>query len=243
MKYGTWNPYAGSSALILAAVLLAIAVVLAYLGTRLHRRLGVESPGKFIGSAIVLMWLLSGFSFLVAAVTYVDELRKQVGPFTVPKNPITPITASSALITFIVIIFLTRRDGFKLALVSAAVGTIAAPMIFELPFDLIVFGRTYPPNPAIQYSLLFFLPLFGVEIASFAMLSFSSAMRLSNYTLFCLAGMFLVFAIWALFGFVYPFTALPIVLNGLSKVLAFAASVTLFLPCKRSLSLLHQSVT
>ena len=61
------------------------------------------------------------------------------------------------------------------------------------------------------------------------MLSFSSAMKLSRYTLFSLAGMFFVFAIWALVGFGYPSTPTLIALNGTSKVLAFAASVTLFL--------------
>ena len=62
------------------------------------------------------------------------------------------------------------------------------------------------------------------------MLSFSTATKLSRYTLFSLAGMFFVFAIWALVGFGYPSTPILIALNGISKVLAFATSVTLFLP-------------
>jgi hypothetical protein len=39
-----------------------------------------------------------------------------------------------------VILYLTRRWGWKVALASAVIGTAAAPMIFELPFDLIVIG-------------------------------------------------------------------------------------------------------
>ena len=230
MKYGTWESYSGNAAFTLAASLLVIAITFAYLGTRLHRRLAVEAPGKFVGAAILLIWLLSGFSFLTAALTYVQALTVQVGKFTQPQNPINPITTLSGLITFVVIIFLSRKNGIKSALISALVGTIAAPMIFELPFDLIVFGRTYPPSPAEEYSLLYFLPLFAVEISSFAMLSFSPAMKLSRYTLFALAGMFFILAVWAINGFGYPFTAIPIALNGISKVLAFAASVTLFLP-------------
>jgi hypothetical protein len=67
---------------------------------------------------------------------------------------------------------LTWRYGVKEALLSAVAGIIAASMVFELPFDLIVVGKTYPPDPALQYSLLYFLPLFVVGIGSYAMLSF-----------------------------------------------------------------------
>jgi hypothetical protein len=40
-QYGTWKPYTGSDALLLAVVLLIIAGVLAYLGTRLNRSVQV----------------------------------------------------------------------------------------------------------------------------------------------------------------------------------------------------------
>jgi hypothetical protein len=62
------------------------------------------------------------------------------------------------------------------------------------------------------------------------MLMLSPLMKLSRSTLFLLAGMFLVFAVWALFGFAYPADPLPTALNMLAKVLAFAAAVSLFLP-------------
>ncbi|HLX56725.1 MAG TPA: hypothetical protein VKR83_06850 [Ktedonobacteraceae bacterium] len=132
------------------------------------------------------------------------------------------------------IVSLAQRSGVWIALVSAIVGTIAAPMIFELPFDLIVMWRTYPPAPAIPFTLLYFLPLLLVELASFAMLPFSPFVRLSRATLFLLAGMFLIFAVWALFGFVYPATPLPVALNVISKILAFATTVSLFLPPEKS---------
>src|SRR6266487_1830271 len=113
------------------------------------------------------------------------------------------LSAPGAL-AFFVIVYLTQQGGVWVASGSALVGTIAAPMIFELPFDLIVMWRTYPPAPAIPFTLLFFLPLFLVELSSFAMLTFSPVMKLSKSTLFLLAGMFLIFAVWALFGFAYP---------------------------------------
>ncbi len=105
-------------------------------------------------------------------------------------------------------------------------------MIFELPFDLIVMGHIYPtpPTPVAQYTLLYFLPLFLISLSSFGLLTISPLTRLTRYTLFCLAGLFLVFAVWALFGFAYPSQPVPLVLNAVGKVLAFAAAVTLFLP-------------
>ena len=103
-------------------------------------------------------------------------------------------------------------------------------MIFELPFDLIVMGRTHPPVPAVQFTLLFFLPLFLWEFSSFALLTLSPLMKLSKYTLFSVAAMLYVFAVWALFGFPYPSRPIPFALNVISKILAFAAAITLFLP-------------
>jgi hypothetical protein len=110
------------------------------------------------------------------------------------------------------------------------VGTIAAPLIFELPFDLIVMWRTYPPHHGVLFTLLFFVPLFLVEILSFVMLALSPLMRLTRVTLFLLAGMFLIFAVWAVFGFAYPAAPFPIAMNVISKLLAFATAISLFVP-------------
>lgn len=230
---GTWSPYAGSNSILLAVVLLIITGVLLSLAIRLHHPIEVKRPGKFLGLSIVVIWLLSVTTFFVAVIIYVLTLYKQVGHLTGPANPITPITETSGIVAFLVIAYLASRSGFWVAVGSAIVGTIAAPMIFELPFDLIVMWRTYPPAPEILFTLLFFLPLFLVEISSFAMLALSPVMKLSRYTLFFLAGMFLLFAVWALFGFAYPASPLPIALNVISKIMAFATAVSLFLPQKK----------
>lgn len=71
-----------------------------------------------------------------------------------------------------------------------------------------------------------------IEISTFSLLTLSPLVRLSRATLFSLAGMFLVFAIWAAFGFAYPSAPIPIALNAISKVLCFVAAITLFLPLK-----------
>jgi hypothetical protein len=228
--YGTWSPYAGSSSIILAVGLLIVTGVLLYFAMRLPHPLTVKRPGKFLGVSLVVMWILAVTSWVFAVIIYVLALYHQVGHFTGPGNPITPVTVTSGVVAFFVIVYLARRSGFWVAIGSAMVGTIAAVMIFELPFDLIVMWRTYPPEPSILFTLLFFFPLFLVEALSFAMLTLSPVMKLSRSTLFLLAGMFLLFAVWAVFGFAYPAAPIPIALNTIAKILAFATAVSLFLP-------------
>lgn len=228
--YGTWNSYGGGSSIILAVGLFIVTGVLIFLALRLHHRIEVKRPGKFLSVSLIVMWLLSVMTFLVAAAIYGLADEQQIIRFTGPMNPIFPVTAASGVITFFVIIFLAQRSGPWVAIGSAIVGAIAAPLIFELPFDLIVMWRTYPPTPQVAFTLLYFFPLFLIEILGFMMLTCSPVMKLSRYTLFFLAGMFLIFAVWALFGFAYPATPIPFTLNVISKIVAFAAAVTLFLP-------------
>jgi hypothetical protein len=181
---------------------------------------------------LVLIWGLSFACLAVAAATYYQALVQQIGDFTPPDSPVAPITTLAGLATFVIIAVLSRHAGLKLALGAAIVGTIAAPMIFELPFDLIVMWRTYPPEPATQFTLLFFLPLFSWEIASYSLVTMSPLARVSRYTVLSLAAMFLVFAIWALFGFAYPSSPIPFGLNAVSKILCFVVAITLFLSGK-----------
>jgi hypothetical protein len=228
--YGTWNSYAGSGAIILAIVLFIVTGVLMYLGMRLRQPVQVKRPGKFVGISLVVILVLSVLTFLIAAGLYGLADVKQNIHFTGPMNPITPVTMGSALLSFFVIVAMTGENGFWVAVGSAIVGTMAAPMIFELPFDLIVMWRTYPPTPETLFTLLFFLPLFIIELTCFAMLALSPLTKLSRYTLFLLGGMFLIFAVWAVFGFAYPATTVPFALNVSSKILAFATAVSLFLP-------------
>lgn len=141
IQYGTWSPYIGNDALLLALILLVIGAGLAYLGTRLHHPVGVTRPGKAVSILLIGIWGLAIATFGVAVGTYVRALYQQYGNITLPTNPISPITTLSGLVTFIIIAYLTRHHGLKIALGSAIVGTIAAPMIFELPFDLIVRSR------------------------------------------------------------------------------------------------------
>ena len=232
---GTWAPYVGTDAIALAVVLLFVGLVCTYFGTRLKRAVGTSRPGRTAIFFMITIWVLSLLTFLIASITYgfvllETNLVATYRSYTAP-NPVSPITDVSAVVSFIVIAYLTRRHGWKVALLSAFVGAAAGPMIFELPFDLIVLNRIYPPIPPspILFRLLFFLPLFLVEISTFSLLTLSPLTTLSKYTLFSLGGMFFLFAVWALFGFSFPSDPISTAFNDVSKMLSFVVAITLFL--------------
>ena len=105
-------------------------------------------------------------------------------------------------------------------------GTAAAPMIFEFPFDLIIMARTNPPIPTypMLYRQLFFLPLFLVQFSTIPLLTLLPSMRVTASAAYAVAGMFVVFAIWAAFGFAFPAEPLPLALNVIAKILCFVAA-------------------
>jgi hypothetical protein len=171
-------------------------------------------------------------AFLVCLVKYVSALRQHHLLQGIPSDPITPVTAAFGLVFFIAIFIVARSNDGLVRLVSAAVGAMAGPMLFEFPFDLIVMTRIYPPIPPdpAAYRVLFFAPLFLAEFATLSLLTFAPMVRLRKATFFCFALMLAVFVVWALAGFAYPATPGAYTLNVLSKLLAFAAALTLFLP-------------
>lgn len=240
--YGTWSSYAGIGSIILAVGLLIVTGVLIFFAMRLQHPLTVKRPGKALRISLPVLLVLFVFSFLTAAGIYGRADVQQQIHFTGPMNPILPVTLTAAAITFFVIVSLAQQSGPRIAIVSAIVGMIAAPMIFEFPFDLIVMWRTYPPTPGVPFTLLYFVPLFLIEFTCFAMLTFSPLMKVSRYTLFLLAGMFLIFAVWALFGFAYPASPIPVAFNVISKLLAFATAISLFLPQGKSAQAAGQPV-
>ncbi len=224
-----WSPYTGSSSYILAGVLLLTTVVLTYVGVRFRQGKPGKGPGKFLGALLMSSFVLAILTFLTAITAY-GLADVQQGIHFTSTDPITPVTMTAAIVTFFVILYLTHKSGARTAIGSAIVGTIAAPLIFELPF-------AFPPSPPTLYTPLFFFPLFLVEILSFALLTLSPAMRLSKSTFFLLAGMFFIFAVWALAGFAYPSTPFPIAMNMLSKIMAFAVAISLFLRDREKLFL------
>lgn len=229
-EYGTWALYGGAGRIMLAIVLLAAAGGLAYAGTRFHRPIRIAMPGRAATVCMVLAWVFSLEAFLVCLAILAYEARHHHAAKAAPGDPITLVTMTAAVILF-VIVFIATPHGLWVRLMSAAIGAMAAPMIFELPFDLIIMARVYlpPPDPA-WYLALFFAPLVAVELTTLSLVTLSPMARLSRAAFFCLALMLLVFALWALAGFGYPSAPVSIAMNVAGKILAFVTALSLFFP-------------
>jgi hypothetical protein len=230
-QYGTWVSYGGPARIALALVLLAAAGCTAYAGSRLPLPIRGASRGRAALTVMLAGWLLAIAAFLVCATVYIEQLRRENLPHAAPVDPITPVTIIGMGAIFFAVL-VTSTHGWRTTLPSAIIGGLAAPMIFEFPFDLVVMARTYPPippDPAL-YRLLLFAPLILIEASTLALLAFSPMVHLRKATCLCVASMLLVFAIWALLGFGYPSAPAPIALNVLSKILALAAAASLFFP-------------
>lgn len=231
---GTWVSYSGSAQIVLVVVLTLIAAAIAYAGFRLPLPARLPRPGKPVRFMIYALYPVAIISFPVCAVAYGVHAYNEHLAVTPPADPITPFTLIGAGIVFCVIAMVHNSRGWRIALFAGVRGAIAGPMIFELPFDLIVMTRTYPalpPDPA-MYRVLFFAPLFLIESLTLVMVTLSPVARVSRPALWCLAAMLGVFAVWALFGFGFPSGAVPVTLNVASKILALMASLALFVPAR-----------
>jgi hypothetical protein len=223
-----WVSYSGAAAIYLATILLVVAGGFAYAGRRLRVPFQVMRPGSAAAGFLIAIWLLAIYTAGIATFVYGLQVKEAYPNFVAARVRVG--TFVDAAVTFFVILYLTRRWGWKIALASAVIGTAAAPMIFELPFDLIVMTRTNPPIPIhpMLYRQLFFLPLFLVELSTLSLLTLLPSMRLTAHACYAVAGMFAVFAVWAAFGFAFPAEPLPLALNVISKILCFVAAITLF---------------
>jgi hypothetical protein len=230
--YGTWVSYGGTARIVLAMVLVAVAGGVAYAGTRWPLPVRPVRPGHTARTLMLVTWLLAIAALLAGVFVDVLQVRRDHLLHAPPANPITPVTVIGVGVIFVVIALASSSHGWRVMLGSAVAGAMAAPMIFEFPFDLIVMARLYPPippDPAL-YLALFFAPLFLVEVMTLSLLTWSPVVRLSRATFFSFALMLAVFAVWALFGFAYPSAPAPIALNVVSKILALVAALSLFLP-------------
>ena len=231
-----WASYTGDARIELALGLVAAAGAVVYAGTRLRHPVRAVRPRQGTVAVMFLAWAAAIVGLLVGASYYIQQYLRDnhLTTLTTASDPVTPVTFLAVVAIFIII--LTRGGfSFRARLGSAVIGALAAPWIFELPFDLIVMARTSPlyPDPAL-YRALFFVPLLLVEITTLSRLTLSPMVRLTRATFVTFALMLLVFAVWALDGFGYPSAPAPIALNMVSKVLAFATALTLFLPPRLS---------
>jgi len=223
-----WVSYGAGAAIYLVIVLVVMAGAFVCAGRRLSVPLKVARPQGVAVAFMIAIWLLAIYTDGINAFVYGLRVRDAYPGFVAARLRVG--TFVYALVSFFAILYLTRRWGWKVALASAVIGTAAAPMIFELPFDLIVMTRTNPPLPAhpMLYRQLFFLPLFLVELSTISLLTLLPSVRVTRSACYAVAAMFVVFAAWASFGFPFPATPLPLALNVISKILCFAAAIMLF---------------
>lgn len=216
---------------MLAAVLAAVAAAVAYAGIRLPLPARLPRPGSAAKITILAIWAFAVVALLVCGGVYVTQAHQEGIRTASPITPITPITLTGVAVLFIVIAVAENARGSDIALGTAALAAAVGPMIFEVPFDLIIMTRTYPVIDPALFRLLLFGPLILTGFTTLALLSLSPVVRLRRTTLWCFAGMLAVFAAWSLFaGFRYPSAPGPITLNAVSKVLALVTALTLFLP-------------
>jgi hypothetical protein len=227
-----WFSYGGSARVVLALVLVAVAAGVTVVGLGLRVPVRLPSPAPAARTVMLATWGLAIAAFLFCFGIYVQQLIQQHLIHSRPPERIFPVTATCMVALFFGIRYMGRSLSQETRLGSAFIGALAAPMIFELPFDLIVMTRTYPavaPHPAL-YRVLVFAPLFLLEFTTLALLSLSPLVRLCRATCFAFALMLLIFAVWALFGFGYPSAPLAFGFNAVSKVVAFVVALTLFFP-------------
>ncbi len=231
-RFGTWVAFSGDSRFLLILGMALIAAGLILVGWRLSTAEWQPAPirrRRLIG--LLVAWVLSIVAFLVCAGLYVNQLVHEFPGRSAPTNPILLVTLS-AVVTTLVLVLATRRPQDRVGFASAVIAALTAPMVFELPFDIVVMARTYPPiapDPTF-YRALFFAPLLLIELTTLALLMSSPEVRVNRWTCYTLAAMFTTFAVWADLGFGYPASSSLIAANVVSKLLAFVATITLFFP-------------
>src|SRR5215831_6310317 len=115
----SWVSYGGGGAILLATVLLVVADGFTYAGKRLRAPLKVTRPGGIAAAFMIAIWLLALYTVLVAVYVYGLQLKQAYPSFVEPRLIVGKFTFVDALVTFFVILYLTRRWGWKVALASA----------------------------------------------------------------------------------------------------------------------------
>ncbi len=232
-QYAIWASYSGDARIWLAIGLLAAACCVVLAGILLPLPIRLTRPGRAGQAATIAAWAVGILALLVCSAIYIQygtrELRAAGMSAATLRAPILPVTLTADAVLVVVVISRSFPD-VQTRLVSAVIGAIAAPMIFELPFDPLVIGRIrgFPLEPR-TYVALVYVPLVLTEITTLLLLRLSPMVRLTRATFFCFALMLAVWAIWALSGFGFPLAPLPTALNMVSKVLAIGTALTLFL--------------
>jgi hypothetical protein len=215
-----WSPYGGSDSLLLSLLLALIAAGLVFLGWKMRKEIKLPKMGKIVGLVVIIIWAFSILTFL--------KINKDYSRYTgaaTNLGPIFPITLLTAFCAFGYVAYVSRRGGFGSLLGNGFLAFIAGPMVFEFPFVLIVIPRVKAP---LIPEIIFLTPLFTIIFTTLALLLLSRRIAITKYSVYFLAGMIFIFAIWALEGYSYPTNPVSFTLNAISKVLGFACVAALF---------------
>ena len=217
-----WNPYSGFAAVLLTLILLAAGAGLILLGARSDSAVRLPTPGKALRVVILLVWALS----ILLVLPLFRQIAQDTGQSSLFIGPVFPITLATAFCSFFAIAYFTRASGMLAAIGSGLAGAAAGPMVFELPFVLIITPvvTTRVPHPVFLFSVFLVAIL-----TTLALPTFSSRFSVTRYSLYFMGAMFLAFAAWALLdGYAPPSDPASFSLNAASKVLGFAAVVASF---------------
>lgn len=239
-----WNRYDGSARVALVVVLALVTLALLTAARHLRGPIQPQGFGRPFVVTLLAVWPVSIIAFLVAVTIYGNQLAHDYPSYDVPQSPILPVTLSAAVVTFVVLVIM-RRGSDRERLAGAAMAALAAPLIFELPFDLLVMARTTPPvlpHPGL-WRLLFFAPLFAVELCTIALLLAVPGVRVTRWTLVALAALFLTFTLWSSIGFGFPDHPLTYLANVVAKLCAFAVTWTMLLPNREQAAVTPGHVT
>jgi hypothetical protein len=160
-QYATWASYGGDARIRLALGLLAAAGATVLAGIRLPLPVRFTQPGSAGRAAVMVTWANSIVALLVCAAIYfrqvIHDVRASGMSAPAPRITILPVTLTAAAVLFVVIIS-RRSPDLPTRLAGAAIGAIAAPMIFELPFDPIVIFRVHVVLPGPPPWTLVYVP-------------------------------------------------------------------------------------
>jgi hypothetical protein len=232
-----WRAYSGADGAALALVLLLLGAGAVLLGRRRREGMKLPLPRRGTKVLVLLVWALS----ILLVLPMFRQVARETGQSVLGLGPVFPITLASALVTFAAVAYLTREGGALAALGNGFAAAAAGPMVFELPFVLIItpVATTRVPHPLVLFSTFLV-----VILTTLALPTFSSRFSVTRNSLYLLGAMLVVFAAWALAtGYAPPADAVSFSLNAVSKVLGFAAVLAGYsaLPDSRERLVAHQA--
>jgi hypothetical protein len=109
----SWDFYGGGEATLLTIVLLAVPCGFVCAGKRLHMPVGIARPGSTVAWLLIAIWLLAVCILGATWSVYGLQLKEAYPSFVEPRVRVHIFTIIDAVVTFFVILYVTRRWGWK----------------------------------------------------------------------------------------------------------------------------------